>query len=107
MPAAPIPGDRGRRPAVPFILVSLALDTLSMGLLIPVFPTLVQRFEHGDPAAAGRMIGILTAAWAVAQFFGAPIMGALSDRFGRRPVLLISIFGLGFDYLLMAFAPNL
>ena len=97
----------GRRPAVAFVLVSLGLDTLSMGLLIPVFPALVQHFEGGDPAAAGRYIGVLTAAWAVAQFFGSPIMGALSDRFGRRPVLLASIFGMGLDYLLMAFARNL
>jgi len=98
---------RERRAAVGFILVSLGLDTLSMGLLIPVFPPLVQQFEHGDPSAAGRAIGLLTAVWAVAQFFGSPIMGALSDRFGRRPVLLASIAGLGFDYLLMAFSPNL
>jgi DHA1 family tetracycline resistance protein-like MFS transporter len=97
---------RGRA-AVPFILVSLGLDTLSMGLLIPVFPALVQHFKHGDAAAAGRFIGGLTAAWAVAQFLGSPIMGALSDRFGRRPVLLASIFGLGLDYIMMAFAPNL
>jgi DHA1 family tetracycline resistance protein-like MFS transporter len=95
------------RAAVPFILVSLALDTLSMSLLIPVFPPLVQQFEHGDAVAAGRYIGVLTAVWAVAQFIGSPIMGALSDRFGRRPVLLASIFGLGLDNLLMAFAPNL
>jgi DHA1 family tetracycline resistance protein-like MFS transporter len=92
---------------VPFVLVSLGLDTLSMGLVIPVFPPLIQAFEHGDAAAAGRFIGTLTAAWAVAQFFGSPIMGALSDRFGRRPVLLASITGLGLDYILMALAPNL
>lgn len=96
-----------RRAAVPFVLVSLGLDTLSLCLLIPVFPPLVQQFEHGDAAAAGRAIGMLTAVWAVAQFIGSPIMGALSDRFGRRPVLLASIFGLGLDNLLMAFAPNL
>lgn len=106
MEASDTTADR-RRAAVPFILVSLGLDTLSMGLLIPVFPPLVQQFLHGDAAAAGRFIGVLTAAWAVAQFFGSPIMGALSDRFGRRPVLLISIAGLGADYLFMAFAPNL
>jgi DHA1 family tetracycline resistance protein-like MFS transporter len=105
---SPRPSANARLPAaVPFILVSLGLDTLSMGLLIPVFPPLVQHFQHGDAAAAGRSIGMLTAAWAVAQFFGSPIMGALSDRFGRRPVLLASIFGMGLDYLLMAFAPNL
>ena len=98
---------RGRRAAVGFIMVSLGLDTVSMGLLIPVFPSLVQQFEHGDPAAAGRAVGLLAAVWALTQFFGSPIMGALSDRFGRRPVLLASITGLGLDYLLMAFAPNL
>ncbi|CAN7292777.1 TCR/Tet family MFS transporter [Phenylobacterium sp. LjRoot219] len=97
----------GRRAAVPFVLVSLGLDTLSLCLLIPVFPPLVQQFQGGDAASAGRWIGLLTAVWAVAQFFGSPIMGALSDRFGRRPVLLASIFGLGLDNLLMAFAPNL
>jgi DHA1 family tetracycline resistance protein-like MFS transporter len=107
MDAAISAATRQRRAAVPFILVSLALDTLSMGLLIPVFPPLIQRFEHGDAAAAGRFIGVVTAAWAVAQFFGSPIMGALSDRFGRRPVLLASIAGLGLDYLFMAFAPSL
>jgi DHA1 family tetracycline resistance protein-like MFS transporter len=107
MPAFDIASARRRRAAVPFILVSLALDTLSMCLLIPVFPPLIQQFEHGDAAAAGRFIGVVTAAWAVAQFFGSPIMGALSDRFGRRPVLLASIAGLGLDYLFMAFAPSL
>lgn len=96
-----------RRAAVPFVLVSLGLDTLSMCMLMPVFAPLVQQFEHGDAASAGRVIGVLAAAWAVAQFFGAPIMGALADRFGRRPVLLASIFGLGLETLLMAFAPNL
>jgi DHA1 family tetracycline resistance protein-like MFS transporter len=107
MDAPPAASPPTRRAAVGFILVSLGLDTLSMGLLIPVFPPLIQSFEHGDAAAAGRFIGVLTAAWAVAQFVGSPIMGALSDRFGRRPVLLASIFGLGLDYILMAFAPNL
>ena len=107
MTAAVSLAPNARRAAVGFILVSLALDTLSMGLLIPVFPPLIQAFQHGDAAAAGRVIGVLTAAWAVAQFFGSPIMGALSDRFGRRPVLLASITGLGLDYLLMGFAPNL
>jgi DHA1 family tetracycline resistance protein-like MFS transporter len=100
-------GLAGRRAAVGFILVSVWLDVLSLGVIIPVFPPLVQRFEHGDAAAAGRLIGLFAAAWAAAQFFGAPVLGALSDRFGRRPVLLISLFGLSADYLLMAFAPNL
>ncbi|MEO8115027.1 MAG: TCR/Tet family MFS transporter [Phenylobacterium sp.] len=103
----PAAGERRRRAAVGFILVSVWLDVLSLGVIIPVFPPLIQRFEGGDAAAAGRWIGLFAAVWALAQFFGAPVLGALSDRFGRRPVLLISLFGLAFDYLLMAFAPTL
>lgn len=98
---------RGRRAAVGFILVSVWLDVLSLGVVIPVYAPLIQRFEHGDAAAAGRYLGLFSTVWALAQFFGAPILGALSDRFGRRPVLLISLFGLAFDYLVMAFAPTL
>jgi len=97
----------GRRAAVGFILVSVWLDVLSLGVIIPVFAPLIQQFEHGDAASAARWIGILATVWALAQFFGAPVLGALSDRFGRRPVLLISLFGLAVDYLVMAFAPTL
>ncbi|MBI1200831.1 MAG: MFS transporter [Phenylobacterium sp.] len=100
-------GERRRRAAVGFILVSVWLDVLSLGVIIPVFAPLIQRFEGGDAAAAARWIGVFSTVWALAQFFGAPILGALSDRFGRRPVLLISLFGLAVDYLVMAFAPTL
>lgn len=99
--------ERGRQAAVGFILVSVWLDVLSLGVIIPVFAPLIQQFEGGDAAAAAVWIGIFSTTWALAQFVGAPILGALSDRFGRRPVLLISLFGLAFDYLIMAFAPNL
>jgi DHA1 family tetracycline resistance protein-like MFS transporter len=99
---------RGRRAAVGFILVSVWLDVLSLGVIIPVFAPLIQtQFTHGEAAVAAGYIGIFSAVWALSQFFGAPILGALSDRFGRRPVLLISLFGLAFDYLVMAFAPSL
>lgn len=101
------PRTGSRRAAVSFILVSVWLDVLSLGVIIPVFAPLMQRFAHGDAAAAARAMGLFSTVWALAQFFGAPILGALSDRFGRRPVLLISLFGLAFDYLLMAFAPTL
>jgi DHA1 family tetracycline resistance protein-like MFS transporter len=108
MSAAQTPKDaRGRRAAVGFILVSVWLDVLSLGVIIPVFAPLIQKFRGGDPASAGQMIGIFMTVWSLAQFFGGPLLGALSDRFGRRPVLLISLFGLSLDYLLMAFAPNL
>jgi DHA1 family tetracycline resistance protein-like MFS transporter len=98
---------RGRRAAVGFILVSVWLDVLSLGVVIPVYAPLVQQFQGGDAAAAGRWNGVLSTVWAAAQFVGAPILGALSDRFGRRPVLLISLFGLAVDYLVMVVAPNL
>ncbi|MFL5296382.1 MAG: TCR/Tet family MFS transporter [Phenylobacterium sp.] len=97
---------RGRRAAVGFILVSVWLDVLSLGVMIPAFPPLIQRFMGGDAATAGWVNGLLMAVWSAAQFFGGPVLGALSDRFGRRPVLLISLFGLSLDYLLMAFAPT-
>ena len=99
---------RGRRAAVGFILVSVWLDVLSLGVIIPVFAPLIQNeFTGGDAAVAAGWIGIFSTVWALAQFVGSPILGALSDRFGRRPVLLISLFGLAFDYLIMAFAPAL
>jgi DHA1 family tetracycline resistance protein-like MFS transporter len=100
-------GATGRRARVGFIIVSVWLDVLSLGVIIPVLPPLIQQFLHGDAAKAGLTIGVFGAIWSAAQFFGGPIQGALSDAFGRRPVLLISLFGLAADYLVMAFAPSL
>jgi len=99
--------ERGRRAAVGFILVSVWLDVLSLGVIIPAFAPLMQQFNHGDAGAAAGWMGIFSTVWAAAQFFGAPVLGGLSDRFGRRPVLLISLFGLSVDYLVMAFAPTM
>ena len=98
---------KGRKAAVAFILVNVVLDTLSLGIIVPVLPGLIQAFQHGDAAAAARTIGLFSTVWAFMQFVCAPILGALSDRFGRRPVLLGSLTGLGLDYLLMAMAPSL
>ncbi len=96
-----------RRAALAFVLVTIMLDMLAMSLVIPVLPRLVLSFMHHDTATASRVIGIFGAAWALMQFIFSPIMGALSDRFGRKPVILISNFGLGLDYVLMALAPGI
>ena len=95
-----------RRAAILFILITVLLDMLSFGIVIPVLPKLVEEFLSGDTAKAAVIYGLMGTAWALMQFIGAPIQGALSDRFGRRPVVLLSNLGLGLDYLVMALAPN-
>jgi DHA1 family tetracycline resistance protein-like MFS transporter len=90
-----------------FIFITIMLDMLAMSLVIPVLPRLVLGFMGGDTATAARVIGVFGTAWALMQFFFSPVMGALSDRFGRRPVILISNFGLGLDFILMALAPGI
>jgi len=92
---------------VGFIFASALMDILSMSIMIPVLPNLVKAFNGGDTAAASQTVLVFAVTWGVMQFFFGPIMGMASDRFGRRPVLLVSIFGLGVDYLFMAMAPNL
>src|SRR4029453_13326033 len=77
------------------------------GMIIPVLPKLVENFLGGDTARAAEIFGVFGTAWALTQFFVSPLLGALSDSYGRRPVVLISNFGLGLDYVLMALAPNL
>ena len=96
----------GRRAAVPFILVAVLLDVIGFGLIIPVLPSLVGEFT-GNREAQSYWYGILTATYGVMQFVCAPLLGALSDRYGRRPVMLFAIAGLGLDFLLMAVAPSL
>lgn len=100
-----------RTPAVKFIFITLLLDVLGFGLIIPVAPRLVKSLLHdgagGSEGEAAHIVGYLTALYAVMQLVFAPVLGALSDRFGRRPVLLISIFGSGVDYIAMALAPSL
>ena len=98
---------RGRRAAVAFIFVTALIDVLSFGIIIPVLPPLVVAFAGGDAVHGARIYGAFGTAWALMQFICSPLLGALSDRFGRRPVILLSCFGLGLDYLFMAFAPSL
>lgn len=96
-----------RKPTFIFVFFTVALDMLALGLIIPVLPKIVVDFVGGDTARGAEIFGLFGTVWALMQFFSSPILGALSDRFGRRPVILISNFGLGFDYILMALAPNL
>ncbi|MGC1303517.1 MAG: TCR/Tet family MFS transporter [Caulobacteraceae bacterium] len=102
----PMPHHR-RRAAVRFIFIAALLDILAIGVIIPVLPQLVRSFTGGDVGRAADYVGLFGAVWALMQFIFSPIQGALSDRFGRRPVLLASIFGLGADYVLMALAPSI
>src|SRR5579871_6428658 len=102
------PASSSRRAAaVAFIFVTILLDMLALGLIMPILPKLVESFVDNDTARAARIFGLFGTAWALMQFVFSPILGSLSDRFGRRPVVLLSNFGLGLDYVLMALAPSL
>jgi MFS transporter, DHA1 family, tetracycline resistance protein len=105
-PATPLTSSR-RRAAVVFIFITVVIDVLGFGIIIPVLPMLVQQFMGGDAAKGAAMFGLFGTVWALMQFFFSPLLGAVSDRFGRRPVILISCFGLGIDYIVMALAPNI
>lgn len=96
-----------RRAALVFIFIVVVADVLALGIIIPVLPALVEEFLGGDTARAAEIYGAFGTVWALMQFVCAPVLGALSDRFGRRPVVLISCLGLGLDYILMALAPTL
>lgn len=96
-----------RRPALVFIFVTILLDVLAIGIIIPVLPTLVEGFMGGDAARGAEMFGLFGTVWALMQFVFSPVLGALSDHFGRRPVILLSNLGLGLDYIVMALAPTL
>lgn len=96
-----------RRAAFVFVFITVALDMLALGMIIPVLPKLVMSFQHHDTAQAALTYGHFGTLFALMQFGFAPVLGSLSDRFGRRPIILLSNFGLALDYLLMALAPSL
>ena len=95
------------RPAFAFIFITVLLDMLALGVMIPVLPKLVVEFLGGDNARAATIYGLFGTVWAAMQFVFSPVIGSLSDRYGRRPVILLSNFGLGLDYIFMALAPTL
>ena len=97
---------RNRQASVVFVLITLFIDVLGLGLVIPILPRLVQSLLGGSIGQASLVFGILVSIYAVMQFFCAPVLGALSDRFGRRPVILMALGGLGFDYVLLSLAPT-
>ncbi|WP_244622772.1 TCR/Tet family MFS transporter [Microvirga brassicacearum] len=97
---------RPRRATLSFVVITVALDLLAFGIIIPVLPRLVQEFLGGETISAAQLYGLFGLTWALTQFIGAPVLGALSDAVGRRPVILLSNLALGLDYLLMAVAPG-
>lgn len=106
-PSRPLAFGRGRPAALGFIYAAIMMNTVSMGVIVPVFPVLVKNLTGQGDAGAAQIMGVFGAAWAMMNLIFAPVFGNLSDRFGRRPVLLVSMFGLAFDYLVMAVAPNI
>lgn len=96
-----------RTPALIFIFITLLIDVIGFGLIIPVLPKLLEHFTGGDLSSASRYGGWLMFTYAAMQFFFSPIVGGLSDRFGRRPVILASLFAFGLDFILCGFAPTL
>ena len=90
-----------------FILVTLFIDILGIGIIIPVLPELIKEFAGGSTALAGWYVGVIGASYSLMLFVCAPIVGALSDRFGRRPIILGSLFGLGIDFLIQGLAPSI
>ena len=105
--AVPTNGTPSSRAAMVFIIVTVLLDFLAFGIIAPVLPNLIKQFEGGNMARASEVTGYFGFAWNLMQFLFLPVLGAWSDRFGRRPVILISCLGLGLDYIFMALAPRL
>ncbi len=96
-----------RKAALKFIFFTLLLDVTGLGIIVPVFPKLIEELIHGNISTAAKYGGWLTFAYAIMQFFFSPVLGNLSDKFGRRPVLLFSLLGFAIDYVFLSFAPTI
>lgn len=101
------PVPQKRQAALGFIFATLLIDVMGLGIIIPVIPKLIEHLIHGNISDASSYAGWLTAAYATMQFLFAPVIGNLSDKYGRRPVLLCSLLGFSVDYLFSAFAPTI
>ena len=106
-PGAPGGDDKRWAGAFRFIFAAAVINAVSFGIMIPVLPNLIKEFTGGDTAAASEWNVVFGAVWGVMQLFCGPVLGMMSDRFGRRPILLISLAGLAIDFLFMALAPSL
>jgi DHA1 family tetracycline resistance protein-like MFS transporter len=98
---------RNKKAALGFVFITVLIDVIGLGIIIPVVPDLIRQLTHKSLSRAAELNGLLTFAYALMQFVCAPVMGNLSDRYGRRPVLLFSLLGFGIDYLFQGFAPTL
>jgi DHA1 family tetracycline resistance protein-like MFS transporter len=96
-----------RHAALGFVFVTVLLDMVAFGIIAPILPKFISEFLHGNMARSSEYMGLFVTTWALMQFFFSPILGMLSDRYGRRPVILLSNFGLGLDYAVMALAPTI
>ena len=106
-PSAPSGDDKRWAGAFRFIFAAAVINAVSFGIMIPVLPNLIKEFTGGDTAAASEWNVVFGAVWGVMQLFCGPILGMMSDRYGRRPILLVSLGGLAIDFLFMALAPSL
>lgn len=96
-----------KQAAIGFIFITMLIDITGWGIIIPVIPKLIKELIHADISEAAKFGGWLTFAYAITQFVCAPLIGNLSDKFGRRPIILISLFAFALDYLLLAFSPTI
>jgi DHA1 family tetracycline resistance protein-like MFS transporter len=99
--------QKDKSAAIGFIFITMLIDITGWGIIIPVIPKLIEELIHGDISEAAKIGGWLTFAYAITQFVFAPVIGNLSDKFGRRPIILISLFGFSLDYILLAFSPTI
>ena len=106
MTASTINGARQPRAAAfGFVFATALMNSVSFGIMIPILPNLIKAMNGGDTAAASTWNAVFATVWGLMQFLSSPLLGVLSDRYGRRPIILISCTGLGIDYIFMAIAP--